>query len=171
MTNTFAELERDPPGVVRGLWVRRAALALLGLLVVAPAALNRFGQHPAEHATSAPAATLRLSAPERVRGGLFFQSRIEIRAARAIDHPRLVLDSGWVEGMQVNSIEPAPVGEATRDGRVVLSYDALEAGDVLRVWLQFEVNPTNVGRRTYALELDDAERPVARLAPKITVLP
>jgi hypothetical protein len=146
-------------------------LTLLGLLVVAPAALNAFGQRPAERAASAPAATLRLSAPERVRGGLFFQSRIDIRATRAIDHPRLVLDPGWVEGMQVNSIEPAPVGEATRDGRVVLSYDALAAGDVLRVWLQFEVNPTNVGRRSYAIELDDAERAVARVAPKITVLP
>jgi hypothetical protein len=82
-----------------------------------------------------------------------------------------VLAGGWVEGMQVNSIEPAPVGEASRRGRVVLSYDALEAGDVLRVWLQFEVNPTNVGRRSYAVELDDAERPVARLAPPLTVLP
>ncbi len=171
MTNTFAELDRDPAGVVRGLWVRRAVLTLLGLLVVAPAALNGFGQRPAERAASAPAATLRLSAPERVRGGLFFQSRIDVRATRAIDHPRFVLDPGWVEGMQVNSIEPAPVGEATRDGRVVLSYDALEAGDVLRVWLQFEDTPTNVGRRSYAVELDDAERAVARVAPKITVLP
>ena len=82
-----------------------------------------------------------------------------------------MLEPGWVEGMQVNSIEPAPVGEASRDGRVVLSYDALARGDVLRVWLQFEVNPTNVGRRSYALALDDAERPVARLARDITVLP
>ena len=80
-------------------------------------------------------------------------------------------DLGWVEGMQVNSIEPAPVGEASRDGRVVLSYDALQPGDVMRVWLQFEVNPTNVGRRSYAIALNDAERPVARLAPHITVLP
>jgi hypothetical protein len=53
----------------------------------------------------------------------------------------------------------------------VLSYDALAPGDLLRVWFQFEVNPTNVGRRSYAIELDDAERPVARLAPDITVLP
>jgi hypothetical protein len=54
---------------------------------------------------------------------------------------------------------------------VVLSYDALERGDLLRVWFQFEVNPTNVGRRSYAVELDDAERPVARLTPSIAVLP
>jgi hypothetical protein len=44
-------------------------------------------------------------------------------------------------------------------------------GDLLRVWLQFEVNPTNVGHRSYAVELDDAERPVTRLTPTMTVLP
>jgi hypothetical protein len=114
---------------------------------------------------------MRLSAPETVRGGLFFQSRLDVRATRAIDHPRVVLAPGWLEGMQVNSIEPAPVGEASRNGRVVLSYDALEPGDVLRVWFQFEVNPTNVGHRSYAIELDDSERPIARLTPSITVLP
>jgi hypothetical protein len=170
MADTYANLTQEPRGSVSGLWVRRAVLALLGLVVLA-AVLNRFGQRPAETTARAAAATVTLSAPERVRGGLFFQSRLDIRAARAIDHPRIVLDAGWVEGMQVNSIEPAPVGEASRDGRVVLSYDALEAGDLLRVWLQFEVNPTNVGRRSYGVELDDSERPVARLARSITALP
>jgi hypothetical protein len=170
MTDSFSKLAQEPPSAVRGVWVRRAVLVVLGLIILA-GLLNRFGQRPAESATTVPAATLRLSAPARIRGGLFFQSRLDIRAAQAIDHPRIVLDNGWVEGMQVNSIEPAPVGEASRDGRVVLSYDALEAGDVLRVWLQFEVNPTNVGRRSYSVELDDTEQPVARLDPKITVLP
>jgi hypothetical protein len=106
-----------------------------------------------------------------VRGGLFFQSRIEIRALRALEHPRLVLDEGWVEGMQVNSIEPAPVGEANRDGRVVLSYDRVDAGERLVVRLQFEVNPTNVGHRSYGLELDDAETRVAAIDRQITVFP
>jgi hypothetical protein len=170
MTDSFAQLAQEPRSSVRGVWVRRAMLTLLAVIALA-ALLNRFGQSPAQTTARAAAATLRLSAPERVRGGLFFQSRLDIRAAQAIDHPRIVLDPGWVEGMQVNSIEPAPVGEASRDGRIVLSYDALEAGDVLRVWFQFEVNPTNVGHRSYAVELDDSERPVARLAPSITALP
>jgi hypothetical protein len=170
MSDTFATLDREPSGIIAGLWVRRAILTGLGLLVLV-ALLNQYGQRPSTSVARVPAATMRLSAPEHIRGGLFFQSRLEIRAAQAIDHPRIVLANGWVEGMQVNSIEPAPVGEASRDGRVVLSYDALKPGDLLRVWLQFEVNPTNVGRRSYAVELDDAERPVARLAPTITVLP
>jgi hypothetical protein len=170
MSDTFVRLERESAGLTVALWARRAVMALLAVVVLLALA-NRFGQHPAQHTARVPAATMTLSAPSAVRGGLFFQSRVDIRAARTIDHPRLVLDRGWVEGMQVNSIEPAPVGEASRDGRVVLSYDTLEAGDLLRVWLQFEVNPTNVGRRSYAIELDDSERPIARLAPDITVLP
>src|SRR6185436_5360013 len=135
-------------GIAAGLWVRRAFLALLGVVVIV-AVLNRFGQHPSRTAAVVPAATLRLSAPATVRGGIFFQSRLEVRANLAIEHPRIVLAAGWLEGMQVNSIEPAPVGEASRDGRVVLSYDALAPGDLLRIWFQFEVNPTNVGHRSY----------------------
>jgi hypothetical protein len=170
MNDTFLGLERESAGLIVALWARRAVMALLAVVVLL-ALSNRFGQRPAQNTTRAPAATMTLSAPSAVRGGLFFQSRVDIRATRTIEHPRLVLDAGWVEGMQVNSIEPAPVGEASRDGRVVLSYDALGPGDLLRVWLQFEVNPTNVGRRSYAIELDDSERPIARLAPDMTILP
>jgi hypothetical protein len=114
---------------------------------------------------------LRVSAPAAVRGGLFFQSRVEIRARRAIAHPRLVLDEGWVEGMQFNSAEPSPMSEASRDGRVVFSYDSLNAGDRLVVWMQFEVDPTNVGHRSYGLELDDADTQVAAVHRWITVFP
>jgi hypothetical protein len=170
MTDTFANLDRDSGSVTRGLWARRAIITVL-CVVALVALFNRFGQRPAETTASVPAATMTLSAPEHIRGGLFFQSRLEIRAAQAVDHPRIVLANGWVEGMQVNSITPDPVGQASRDGRVILSYDALKQGDLLRIWFQFEVNPTNVGSRSYAVELDDAERPVARLTPSIAVLP
>jgi hypothetical protein len=160
----------DPRGEIVGLWTRRAVMtifavvALLGLLDV-------FGQGTTQTVASTPAAVLSLTAPEAVRGGLFFQSRIEIRARRAIAHPRLVLDEGWIEGMQVNSIEPNPVGEASRDGRLVLSYDAVDAGERLVVWLQFEVNPTNTGHRPYGLELDDADTRIAAIDRHITVFP
>ena len=147
MSEFFAKLEREPSGVRVGLWVRRGILTVLGVLVLL-ALLNGYGQRPADSVARVPAATMRLSAPERIRGGLFFQSRLDITATQAIDHPRIVIDEGWLEGMQVNSIEPAPVGETGREGRVVLSYDAMKPGDLLRVWFLFEVNPTKVGRRS-----------------------
>jgi hypothetical protein len=160
----------DPRGAPAGLWARRAVMT--GFAVIAGLGLlDVFGQGTTQSTALAPAAVLRVNAPSAVRGGLFFQSRVEIRARRALEHPRLVLDEGWVEGMQVNSIEPAPVSEASRDGRVVLSYDRVDAGDRLVVWMQFEVDPTNVGHRSYGLELDDAETHVAGVHRWMTVFP
>jgi hypothetical protein len=37
--------------------------------------------------------------------------------------------------------------------------------------MQFQVNPTTVGDQDTSVELDDAERPLARIAHTITVLP
>jgi hypothetical protein len=71
----------------------------------------------------------------------------------------------------VNSIEPAAESEATRDGRLVLSYGALEPGDRLKVFLQFQVDPTSPGRRSHGVELDDEARPLLRLDRELQVLP
>lgn len=170
MTLFFEDIDPNAVGVPGGPWIRRAVLAALAAIPVL-ALLNVFGQRPAESTFVAPAATLRLSAPHTVRGGIFFQARIDVRARRDLPHPRLILEQGWFEGLQVNSTEPQPVSEATRNGRVVLSYDKLAAGDFLRVWVQFEDNPTTVGSHPFDVELDDAELPVAHISRKLTSLP
>jgi hypothetical protein len=170
MTELFSELPRDKRGTKVGLVARRVIMTVFALFA-AVALWGVFGQRASDSVAAGPAARMTLSAPETVRGGLFFQSRVEIRALAAIEHPRLVLDDGWVEGMQVNSIEPSPESETSRDGRVVLTYGGLEAGDLLRIWLQFEVDPTSVGRRSYAIELDDEDRPLARIGRSLRVLP
>jgi hypothetical protein len=170
MTDSFVTVPREAPGVRRGLWTRRvvlcvfAAVAVLGLLDV-------FGQKATGSSASSPRATMALSAPRAVRGGLLFQARVEIRATGTIKDPRLVLDEGWFEGMQLNSIEPQPQSQAARDGDVVLTYDQLAPGDLLRMWVQFQVNPSNVGSRPFGIELDDATEPVVAIHRDITVLP
>ena len=166
----FSEIPADNHRLGVGLWARRA-VTLLMALVAAAALWGVFGQRARESAASGPAARIRLSAPETIRGGLFFQARVEVRALAAIEHPRLVLAGGWLEGMQLNTLEPAPESESSRDGRIVLSYGALEPGDVLRVWMHFQVEPTLVGSHSHALELDDENRPLARIERTITVLP
>jgi hypothetical protein len=47
----------------------------------------------------------------------------------------------------------------------------LAAGDRLTVRLQFEVDPTVTGKRSTAIELDDATTPVARVERELRVLP
>jgi hypothetical protein len=172
VTKLFTDVaaDPDPRGETIGLWIRRAVMAVFAVFALL-GLLDVFGQGTTQTVASVPGAVLRVTAPPAVRGGLFFQSRVEVRAVRAIEHPRLVLDEGWIEGMQVNSIEPSPVGEASRDGRVVLSYDAVDAGERLVVWLQFEVDPTSTGHRPYGLELDDGETKLAAVHRDITVFP
>lgn len=160
----------DPRGEIVGLWARRSVMTIFAVIAVL-GLLDVFGQGTTRTTARTPAAEVHVTAPGAVRGGLFFQSRVDIVARRAIAHPRLVLDEGWIEGMQVNSIEPNPVGEASRDGRLVLSYDAIDAGERLVVWLEFEVNPTNAGHRSYGLELDDADRKIAAVARHMTIFP
>jgi hypothetical protein len=107
-----------------------------------------------------------------VRGGPVLPvARRGSARGRASQHPRLVLDEGWVEGCSSTRSTPAPVSEASRDGRVVLSYDRIDAGDRLVVWMQFEVDPTTSAIRSYGLELDDAETQVAAVHRWITVFP
>jgi len=169
MTELFGDLSRDNGG--RGVAGRRVAMCLLAV-VVALALLNVFGQEPSvTGATSAPA-TLRVSAPDDVRGGLLFQGRIEIVAHRTITDPQLVLAHGWFEGMQVNTIEPAATDEAPAQGsRVALTYGRLEPGDAMTVWVQTQVDPNDPGKRPLDVELRDGGRPIAAIHRDITVLP
>jgi hypothetical protein len=169
MPELFANVETDR-GMTRGLWTRRAFIALFTVIAVL-ALLDVFGQRESKSNAAGPAARMVVSVPATVRGGLLYQATIDITAGSRIQYPRLVLAEGWLEGMQINSIEPAADSESSRSGRLVLSYGELKPGDRLKLWLQFQVNPTKPGRRSHAVELDDGTRPLARIDREITVLP
>jgi hypothetical protein len=164
------ELEQHDRGQVVGLAARRAIMTLFALIAVA-ALVGVIGQRASSSSAGGSVAALRLDAPVTVRGGLFFQAKLEVEAKQGIERPRFVFDKGWLEGLQVNSVEPAAGSETSRDGRLVLSYDELQPGDRLEVWVQFEVNPTNVGHRSFAVELDDGTQRLARVDRDLTVLP
>jgi hypothetical protein len=172
VTDLFRDLAdgATPRALSRGLWARRAAMTVLAVIALL-GLLDIFGQRTSRSAAAGEAATLSVRAPATVRGGLLFQSTIQITARRAIDHPRLVLADGWIDGMQVNSITPDADGQTVRGGDLVLSYPTLSAGERMTIRMQFQVNPTNVGHRSYDLELDDAEQPLTRVDRTITVLP
>jgi hypothetical protein len=161
---------RDLIGRERRPWVRRALLGLLGL-VLALGLLNAFGQRPSIFTAESPAASLEISSPARLRSGLIFQSRFHIHANREVRQATLVLDPGWLEGMTLNTVEPAPIGEASRDGRLALELGRIPAGDDYLFFLQFQVNPTNVGRRSNDVELYDGGRLLLRLDRTVTVWP
>jgi hypothetical protein len=157
-------------GRERHPWYRRGLFALICVIPVL-ALLNLFGQHPSDSAASGADATLKLSAPTTLRGGLLFQARFEVTANRDLEHPQLVLGPGWFEELTENSIAPDPVEQSSSNGRVVLSYGPLHAGQKLTVWVDYQVNPVNVGRRTANVALTDGPRPIAQIHRTVTFLP
>jgi hypothetical protein len=161
---------RDLVGRRAGLWTRRGVLTLFAV-VAALGLANVFGQRSTTSFAQGPAATLRVSVADRLRGGLLFGARIDVHAVRRLAHPKLVLDDGWLTGITLNTTVPNPAGEASRDGGLVLDYAPIPAGRSLTVWLDAQVNPTNVGRRSQDVELDDGPTLVARVHRTVTVFP
>ncbi len=154
-----------------GIWVRRAIIGLLTVFAVL-GALNLFGQRPGTVRADVGAATISLYAPDAIRGGDFMEARFHITAKRDLKKATLVLDPGWAEGMNINTIEPSPVGEASSNGRLAFELGHIPAGHSFILFMQFQVIPTNVAwRRAQNVELDDGNTLVATLHHTITVYP
>jgi hypothetical protein len=161
---------RDLEGRLWHPWVRRGLVALVALIAVL-ALVGVFGQRPSSKRAAAAPATLSVSAPSAVRGGLLFQARFTIEAHEALKDATLVLNQGWVDGITVNTIEPGPVNEASRNGNLVFSLGHLPAGGKYVLFMDFQVNPTTVGSRTLHAELEDGEQPVAALSRTLRIWP
>ena len=141
------------------------------LAIVVLAVLNVFGQRDSTATSTKPNATLAVNSPEHLRGGLLYQVRITVQSRVALSHPRIVMSPGWFEGLTLNTLEPSPESEGTRQGAVTLTYPALGPGDTLAVFTDWQVNPTTVDSRTVDVELDDGSTPITRVSRKLTVFP
>lgn len=161
---------RDLVGRQRDPWLRRGLLGLLGVVCLLGLA-DLFGQAGGTTSAAATKAELSISAPTSARSGLLYTARFEIQAHQNIKQATLVLAQGWFENVQVNSYVPQPVSQASRDGRVAFVLGHIPAGHSYVFYLQFQLNPTDVGRRTEDVELDDGTRPIVRIERTATVFP
>ena len=165
------ERHRDLKGIRRRPWPRHAILALIGVFSVL-GLLNVFGQRPSTSTAGTAAARLQLYAPTHARGGLLFSARFRITAEHGLENAVLVLDSGWVEGMSINTIEPSPLGQASTDGKLTLQLGHVRAGSAYVLWMQFQVNPTNLAwHRPMSVTLLDGTTEIAHIDRSFTVFP
>jgi hypothetical protein len=160
--------DRDLQGRKWHPYVRWALLAALTGLLVA-ALLNAFGQRPETVTVDSPAASLSLYAPTRLRSGLYYEARFEIRAHSELEDAFLVLDPGWGEGMTINTIEPSPISEASRDGKFSFELGHIRAGRRYLLFIQLQVNPTNIGQHNADVVLYDGQQRLASIDRKVTV--
>lgn len=149
---------------------RRIGLAILGVVVVA-ALLDAFGQESTTTVASGPAAVLSVESPVRLRGGLYFQTRIQVEARRRLAHPKLVLSPGWLEATTLNTVAPSPESESSSAEGLALTFPPLPAGETLVVWMNWQVNPTNVGTHGEDVELRDGATSIATVHRTLTVFP
>jgi hypothetical protein len=162
---------RDLAGTRRWPWPRWVVLSLMGVFILLGLA-NVFGQRPAGVSADSAKARLTLYAPTTVRGGLLFSARFHITAHKDVKNATLVLDPGWAEGMAINTIEPSPVGEASRNGRLSFQLGHVPAGQAYILFMQFQVNPTNVAwHRPQNVELDDGNTKVLTIDRDIDIYP
>jgi hypothetical protein len=145
-------------------------LALLAAVLIA-GLLNVFGQRPDSSTDATPRASLKVYAPVHVRSGLVYAARFHITARQDIKDAFLVLDPGWAEGYTVNGLAPQPLSEADRNGRLAYGFGHIPAGQSLIFFMSLQVNPTNVGRRSQNVELDDGETPILTIRRKVTIFP
>jgi hypothetical protein len=102
---------------------------------------------------------------------VLFEARLTVAPRRDLRRARLVLAPGWLEGLQINSITPEPVAQRTDDGGVVFQLGRIPAGGKLVTVMQFQVNPTNVGRRSQDVRLEaEGLRPL-EVRRTVTVYP
>jgi hypothetical protein len=152
------------------IWVRRGLFALVCVVPVL-ALLNVFGQRPDTSTGTAAAAGLSVSAPSRVRGGLLYQARFKVTAKQKLAQAELVLDRGWLDGLTINTMEPSPASQTSRDGKLALDLGPVSAGQSYVLVLDFQVNPTTVGRQDQGLTLYDGNRALITLHRTLTVFP
>ena len=158
------------PRVDAGAWARRFLLAIFAV-IVALALANVFGQEDSNTTVAAPAATLTVRAPDRLRGGLIYQTEFTVVAHRPLERVHLVLSAGWIDGLTLNTLEPNPGQEGSRDGRLSLSYGTLDPGERLQVFADWQVNPVTVDRRDVYADVYDGGELLARVHRKLTILP
>jgi hypothetical protein len=162
---------RDLVGRRSGPLVVRGIVAILTLFVVL-AALNTFGQQPATSQAAGRGVRLDVSTPARVRGGLIFQTRVDVSTSRRIAKPTIVLGGGWFDGMTLNSYQPPATAQSSRGSAVTFVFPPLRAGGHMTVWFEWSANPTNLTwERPESIVLDDGTTRLLGLNPNVTVFP
>ena len=162
--------DRDLRGRDKDLWIRRFLFTLVALIPLL-ALFNVFGQRPTTAKATVPAATLSVYAPTKLRGGLIWEARFHITAHQELKNAILRLGTGRAEGMSINTLEPSPTGEASHNGQLEFTLGHIPQNQSFILYMQFQVNPTNVGHRSRSATLYDGHTKLAVIHQKVTIFP
>ena len=82
-----------------------------------------------------------------------------------------MLSPDWLEGITLNTMEPSPLGEASKDGLLSLDLGHIRQGQTYTLYLQMQVNPTTFGTRTQQTSLFDGKTLLLTTKRDVTIFP
>ena len=135
------------------------------------ALFNVFGQRPATSSATGPTASLKVYGASHLRGGLLYMTRFTITAHRDLKKAVLILSPGWAESITINTIEPSPIGEGSSNGKLVFTLGHIPANQTFILFMEFQVNPNNVGHRAQDVTLADGSTALITIHRTLTVYP
>ena len=110
---------------------------------------------------------------EPIDTGPLFARRLpgEQVADAQLDRAELVLARGWIHDLTINTMAPSPASETSQDGKLALDLGPIAAGQTYVLFIDYQVNPTNVGRQDQTVTLYDGNRSLVTLHRTLTVFP
>jgi len=152
----------------RAMWWRHGLVALV--LLIALSGLLGGAPAPTERA-AAPAATLAVTTPDRLRNGMFFETRVSALAKGPIADAVVAVPAAMWRDVTVNSMIPAPSEEEYADGEFRFHFGPLAKGDRLELKIDGQMNPARYARSSGRLRLLDGGAELAAVPLTLQVIP
>ena len=149
-------------------WWRVGILAL----VLLAALLGFLGGAPAPTLRAAnEAASLAVTTPDRLRNGMFFETRISAVAKRPIGDAVIAVPVAMWRDVTINAMVPAPAEEEFVDGEFRFHFGPLKASEQFGLKIDGQMNPPQYGKSSGRIRLLDGEREVVALPVTLKVIP
>lgn len=151
----------------------RGSLCLALLVILLGTALFGYlgGAKSPRMLATAPQADLMVKTPTRLRSGLYFEQIIRVQAHQTIDDVVIGIGAPLWQDMTVNSMIPAAADEQFKAGQYRLHYGPLQAGEVLSLKIDGQINPALTRGTHGPVALFDGDRQIVSVPLKIEVLP
>jgi hypothetical protein len=153
-------------------WRRHASplsLAVFGAVI----ALSLFGVlgHERDWRAEGAGVSLQVHAPETIRNGEFFETRITVESDRAINELVIGVEQALWEDITVNTMIPAATEEESVDGAFRFTFAELEPGTVFLLKFDLQVNPDIVGGNEGRVTVYDGDEVLVETMVSMAVLP
>lgn len=148
------------------------SLLLLGAVVALGLSglLGRAGLERSVHGQGSDA-ELSIEMPAVIRTGDLYETRLEVRAGKAIGQLQVDVSAALWRDITVNSMVPAPESERFDGDAFRFGFGPLAAGETMHLKVASQVNPRLFGRLAGAVRVRDGEQLLTEAHRSMRVLP